>query len=345
LQYFRDQGHEVSIVSFTPGTFDFGIDLHYLQHPWPIHHERANWHYLLQLPRLWRTVNRIDPQLLNAHFLSSYGFLGALIRPADRPYVVSLHGSDILRFPQRSLIHRWITKFALARADLVTSVAEHMTKALHQYLSRDKEILTLQYGVDTSLFRPPDPYQARQPVCLSTRKMVPLANLEDVILSAKWLKRLESPIHLSLANNGPLFNMLTEKVKQLDLCDRVSFLNRVSQFDMANLLRTASLYISLTGSDGASLSLMEAMACGAFPIVADIPANREWINDGFNGYLVPAGSPQLVARRLDEAWRQRDLRRKAARLNWALIQEKGDYWKNMSVIESTYECLAQPTDR
>src|SRR4029078_1981044 len=48
----------------------------------------------------------------------------------------------------------------------------------------------------------------------------------------------------------------------------------------------SALYVSMTASDGASLSLMEAMAVGAIPVVSDIEPNHEWVEDGVNGVLV-----------------------------------------------------------
>ena len=94
-------------------------------------------------------------------------------------------------------------------------------------------------------------------------------------------------------------------------------------------------------SDGMSLSLLEAMACGAFPVVSDIPANREWITHGVNGYLVQLDSPTQLAERIDKAWNQHELRLAAAAHNRALVEEHGDYQKNMRTIESAFVRLVQ----
>jgi glycosyltransferase involved in cell wall biosynthesis len=339
--YFRDQGHQVGVVSLTPAQPEPGIELHVLPHRWPVRQERANWHYLLRLPQLRAVVRRLQPDLLNAHFLSSYGLLGAIVRPATCPFVISLHGSDILLFPQRSPLHRMAVRFALHRADMVTSVAQHMTAVLPNYLAPGTSVLTLQYGIDTRSFHPPGEGRPRPPLCLSTRKMVPVCNLETVLFAAQALDAADSPIRIHLANDGELYDSLQEAAANLGLGDRVRFLGRIDQARMAAELRTAALYVSMSLSDGASLSLMEAMACGAFPVVSDIPANREWIDDGVNGFLVPPHSARHLARRLDEAWGKPELRQAAAERNWALIREKGDYRKNMAVIESEYTRLVQ----
>lgn len=49
--------------------------------------------------------------------------------------------------------------------------------------------------------------------------------------------------------------------------------------DVGNLLYKNDVFISIPSSDSTSVSLLEAMCCGLFPIVSDLPANREWIHD------------------------------------------------------------------
>ena len=51
-----------------------------------------------------------------------------------------------------------------------------------------------------------------------------------------------------------------------------------------NYLRS-TIYVSIPTTDGTSISLLEALAYGSLPIVSDLPANREWIEDGVNGII------------------------------------------------------------
>jgi glycosyltransferase involved in cell wall biosynthesis len=341
-RYFRDLGHQVSVVTLTPAVPEPGIELHCLEYRWRGSYQRVKWRYrLLQLPGLWRTVRDIKPDILNAHFLSNYGLFGALVRPNNCPLVISLHGSDILIFPKRSFLHRWAIRFALSRAHMITSVAQHMTQVLYKYMVPGKPVQTLQYGVDTDLFRPLVASTPREPVCISTRYMVPVSNLETVLLAAQILERQGSPIRINIAGTGVLLPLLRQKASELQLNDRVSFLGDMGHLRTPELLRSASLYVSMSLSDGASISLLEAMACGTFPVVSDIAGNREWINDGVNGYLVPPDSPVKLAQRLTDAWNQPELRSSAAKYNRSLILEKGDYQKNMKIIESAYVHLVQ----
>ena len=54
--------------------------------------------------------------------------------------------------------------------------------------------------------------------------------------------------------------------------ERVFFGGQVSQMDLPPFYRAADLYVSASHSDGSSVSLMEALACGQPALLSDIPA-------------------------------------------------------------------------
>ena len=89
-------------------------------------------------------------------------------------------------------------------------------------------------------------------------------------------------------------------------------MGRVPHDRMPELLTQTDIYVSTSLSDGTSVSLLEAMASGVFPIVTDIPSNREWINDGENGFLVPAGKEINLADRIIGTIRNEGLMEKAS---------------------------------
>jgi glycosyltransferase involved in cell wall biosynthesis len=60
----------------------------------------------------------------------------------------------------------------------------------------------------------------------------------------------------------------------------------------------ADVYISSSHVDGSSVSLMEALACGLPCLVSDIPANKEWVFEGQNGWLFPDGDADALAEKI-----------------------------------------------
>jgi hypothetical protein len=74
----------------------------------------------------------------------------------------------------------------------------------------------------------------------------------------------------------------------------IRFIGYVPHEELAGFLAAADVYVSTSTTDGASVSLDEAMACELAPVVTDIPANRAWIKDGENGFRRESGAHQLA---------------------------------------------------
>jgi glycosyltransferase involved in cell wall biosynthesis len=341
--YFEGLGHDLSLISFSPGPASDRIVTCNLRPLLPVSYHRTNWHYLFRLLKLRRCFNRIQPDLIFAQFLSSYGLMAALARPRECFLVIRIQGSDLLLFPKKSALHAAITRFAIGSADLVILPAAHMEKDLKAYGGRSKSALTVQYGIDLKRFHPGRPNgRERQPVCFSNRAMLPASGVDTILEAAALLESRGSALTFHLADAMERSAPFQKKARKLALGDTVMFLGSVDPAQMPSALRRAAIYISMVPSDGASLSLMEAMACGLFPVVADIPANREWVDGGVNGFLVPLGRPDILADRLQQAWEDGGLRHKAASINWDRVRQRCDYTKNMQKIEAALMKLVKP---
>jgi len=105
-------------------------------------------------------------------------------------------------------------------------------------------------------------------------------------------------------------------------------------------LQAHDVYVSAARSDTTSVSLLEAMACGLFPIVTDIPANREWIVDGESGRLVPPGEATRVAVAIIDSWRNAELRERARRINLDVVQARARWEESMRPAKDLFEELA-----
>jgi glycosyltransferase involved in cell wall biosynthesis len=105
---------------------------------------------------------------------------------------------------------------------------------------------------------------------------------------------------------------------------------------MADLLAQSDIYVSTSLYDGASVSLLEAIGSGAFPVVTNIPANQEWIVDGKNGYLVPTEESGVLAKRILEAIHNGELLERSRKDNLALVQKKALWLTNIPRIRELY---------
>ncbi|HLB22651.1 MAG TPA: glycosyltransferase, partial [Dehalococcoidia bacterium] len=102
----------------------------------------------------------------------------------------------------------------------------------------------------------------------------------------------------------------------------------------------AEVFVSAPSSDGTSVALLQSMAAGCFPIVSDLETQREWVEDGVNGFRVPVGAPEALAQAMLRALDDRELRRQAAEANRHIVAERGTNETQMAKMERLYLRLA-----
>lgn len=81
------------------------------------------------------------------------------------------------------------------------------------------------------------------------------------------------------------------------------------------------------------------MACGAFPIVSDIPANRQWVRDRENGMIVSGADARSLADAIAEAAEDEALRRRAESRNLEIVRARGDRSRNIAALSTRLEAL------
>jgi glycosyltransferase involved in cell wall biosynthesis len=108
---------------------------------------------------------------------------------------------------------------------------------------------------------------------------------------------------------------------------------------MADLFRQAQVVVSPSTHDGTPNTLLEAMACGCFPVVGDIESLREWITPGKNGFLVDPADPQGLAEAILIGLQNPELRAQAHKQNARLIAERAEYHEVMRQAAEFYRLL------
>jgi glycosyltransferase involved in cell wall biosynthesis len=109
-------------------------------------------------------------------------------------------------------------------------------------------------------------------------------------------------------------------------CPRIRFLEGpVAHAEMPKILGCGDVYVSFSSYDGIPNSVLEAMACGLVPIVADLPQLREWIEDGVDGYVLPQNNTQALASIVSHLYQHREQLPNMAAQCVEKIQKRGSY--------------------
>ena len=268
------------------------------------------------LPLLLDLARRNRPALIAALFVPDYGWLGAALKaelgktgPAPRLCVAAL-GSDLLINARRTFLHRMRARRVLRDADVVAVDARMLGAAAESLGCETRKIHRLDWPPDLGVFgfcpdKPQHPIRI-----LSTRQLAPLYNVGALLEAMpRLLLRWGGDIEVVIAGDGPERSRLEARAKALGVPAR--FTGRLDSSALATELGASTIYVSTARSDSTSVSLLEAMAGGAFPVVTDIPGNREWVTEGHSGLLFAPGKSGDLTHQIARALDDRMLRERA----------------------------------
>ncbi len=330
VEFFRARGHEVGVWSLERDVF--GLGAHRLpEAPLP-----GLLRYPLAVPALVRALADFAPDLVDAHFVPNYGLLGVLAR--KRPLAVVAWGSDLLVKGGGDPLRSARTRFVLRRADLVVADSENLGAAAVALGAPPARVRVIPWGIDLEHFVPA---ARRDPgLLLSLRMHEPVYDLPTLFRGVAPVLRARPEARLAIAGVGTLTSELERLAARVLPEGRYQFLGRLDPAAMAEWLGRASVYLSASLSDSTSVTLLEAMASGAVPVVSDLEGNREWVRDGEGARMFTPGDAAGLERALgsaltDSAWAD------AARAhNRRVVEKRADERRNMGAIETLYAGLA-----
>lgn len=344
VNFFAERGHEVHLISMEKSCIE-GVKFHYIK---PIIPYPTLDHFILpiELLRVKRLLKKINPDVLHAHYLTSYGFLGALT--GFKPLVVSAWGSDILINPKKSKLKKYIAKCVVRKADLITGDAMCLLFEIIKLGATQEEIKLINHGVDLMKFCPDvkdNKLKERlsipvdSSVVISGRSLEPDYSVETLIRAAHYILKKQSDTYFIIVGEGWLKKNLQMMAKKLKVLNHLKFIGKVSHEEVPAYLTTSDIYVSTSLSDSVSVMLTEAMACQLPVIVTDLEGNKELIKDGVNGLLVPKRDPRTLAEKIVYLLRNQDVRAKFGVINRKIVNERACYEKEMSKMEKLYEDL------
>jgi len=232
-----------------------------------------------------RILNQIKPDVVNAHYITSHGLLASIIKRffgIKFIQISSAWGSDILVTPQRNWLYKSITKFILNASNIITSDALVMTAHIEK-LTKTK-VLTFTFGLE----KMPEVSIADKDYSLffSNRILSSNYNIDKIITHFSKIIEQNHDAKLVIANEGDEKDTLKILCHQLNIENAVEFVGFLTQTEQDERYKKSGFYYTLPTSDATSVSLLEAMAWGCIPIVSDIPANKEWIENTKNGIIL-----------------------------------------------------------
>jgi glycosyltransferase involved in cell wall biosynthesis len=295
-------------------------------------------------PKLARDLRRVaravEADVIHAGPVNTCGYVA--VRSGFRPILAMSWGFDLQEDAPRNIWWRTVTRYTLKSSTFFTCDAKVTARLAVKYgMSRDRMSL-FPWGVDLEHFAPARTVKRPKGatgrfVVLCNRSWEPRYGVDCVARGFAQAARRDPQLALVLVGEGSQGSRIRETLARAGVTERVEFPGTVSQETLPDWYRMADVYVSASHVDGSSVSLMEALACGTPALVSDIPANREWVEDGANGWIFPDGDAEMLANRLVEiAGRRGDLPGFGQRARQT-AEKKADWGKNFPILLHSYE--------
>jgi glycosyltransferase involved in cell wall biosynthesis len=129
-------------------------------------------------------------------------------------------------------------------------------------------------------------------------------------------------------------------IAERSLQDVVQIVEEIPHAEMPSLLRSADVVVSVSLSDGFSVAVLEAMACGVPLVLSRLPHIDELIVDGTNALTVPATDPVMLADAIVRVLNDEALRASIISANLDLVRTHASFQTELEKVESLYERIA-----
>jgi glycosyltransferase involved in cell wall biosynthesis len=288
------------------------------------------------LEDLRRVIRKVQPDLVQAGPIQRSAFLAALA--GFHPLVSMSWGYDLLHDARRNLWWGWATRYTLTHSDALVTDCDTTRKLAISYGMAEGRIVTFPWGIDLHHFHLPtiERPNAQAFSLLSTRNFEPIYGMDVIARAFVIAARKRPELQMTLLGGGSQWPAIRRILLVGGVFDRVQFPGLVTHADLPAYYQAADMYICASHSDGTSISLLEAFACGTPAIISDIPGNREWITPGVNGWLFPDGDANGLASFILQAIDGRNSLAEMGKKARQLAEARADWDKNFLQLEKAY---------
>lgn len=255
---------------------------------------------LRAMVRFWRLTRDVQPDVLHA-YLQMTNFIGSLVGRAAGVRKIITSRRALGTHQDRQPYRKWLDKIANVLSDRVTvnSSAVGRDTIFRDGIAPEKLVL-IRNALDLDRFS--EQVGTRDAVrkslglaenelgIIKVGNLIPYKGHADLINALPKVLEKNSAVRLFLVGEDRGIQVDLERLaSSLGVTGRVYFLGQ--RDDVPSLLMAMDLYAMASHEEGSSNALLEAMAAG-LPIVAtDVGGNREALEDGRAGMLVPPHDP------------------------------------------------------
>lgn len=257
--------------------------------------------WISDIYRAMRLIRTERPDLIHVNSSQDHWTFAVANYLLDRPVPIvrTRHNTYVVKdnWPNR-VLNRHLTAYQIAVCEQVRK-----TLSIHPAFVSER-LCAIHNGVDTDLFAPHSilRQEARaalgckenEVICGMVGRLVPAKGHCFLFRAVASLKELHPELRVLVLGEGVLEQHLRIMVQELGIADQVHFLG--FRNDMNFCVQAFDLGVQPSiDCDTSSFSMKEQMATGIPVVASDYGGLSEIIDDGVEGFIVPAGTWEPLA--------------------------------------------------
>lgn len=341
IRWFSDQGHDCHLLTVQPGPIE-GVTVHDIRAgfgPKPLR-------YLASLGRVRSLLKSLQPDLLNTHFLTGYGYWGHF--SGVHPNVLTVWGDDVYVTPYENALKKWLAQRALRSCDALTGDSADILAVCATLGANPEESYRVLWGVDFDVFKPGTEIAWRRDLGFADEDIVyfsprsytqPYYNIDVVIAAAARVKAEEPRARFLFSGYEGDPAPFEAKAQAAGISDVTAMVGRLAHAEFAVALRAADVFISVPSVDATAVSLLEAMSSGTSVIISSLASSMEWITDGQSGLVVPPRDEAALVAAMLRLGNDVEFRNDCQRRALARAHEAVGFAQNMTIVSDLFAHL------
>jgi glycosyltransferase involved in cell wall biosynthesis len=246
--------------------------------------------------KLYNYFNKINPDIIHSH-MGRADILTAILSPQNVIIMNTLHCEKKNHNPLTQIGYRLTDRKVDWRVCISQTVARsyyhHGLKSPHSVIYNPIDIKKYSLQIDRMELREHMGFDKNDQIIINVGRLIECKGQKYLIEMMPFLYRLLPRVKLLIVGDGAQYNILTRLIDKYNLKGTVYLLGY--RQDVQELLKMSDLFVYSAQWEGLGMAVIEAMASGIPVLAHPLPALKEYIIDGKNGYFCDVHDRELYA--------------------------------------------------
>lgn len=288
--------------------------------------------YLSKLVALRKAIGKFNPDIVHAHYASSYGLMGRLAQP--KKLFISIWGSDVFEFPKKSRMNKRLFQWILKGADRLFSTSRVMAKEIGNYST--KEVTVIPFGIDPNRFKKKVVKKPSEIFTVGTIKSLEeVYGIDRLIRSFALFYASFPQSECRIYGKGSKESELKRLVEDLQLQGIVKFMGYIDHDRVPEVLSEMDVFCVLSRSESFGVAVIEASACEIPVIATKVGGLPEVVVDQKTGFLVDQNEIE-IAEKLQLLASNPSLREELGENGRSFVRQNYDWENNLKLMLEAY---------